>query len=264
MPRLLFVIIFVLNISFATAQMDDKFYYPSKELRSIEWTDYEELQFEVESDTIYALLLKPIEKPIATIFYFHGAGGNPTHYLPLTLILVKSGFQVVMPSFRGFGKSTGTPTHINIAADGQVLFDEFLKMKGIKETQKIFYGASMRTQIATHLAKNNQDKIDGLILEGAISSFGDIAVFYTPEYKYFLENNFITPYAAKEDIKEIDKIPKLIIHSVEDKDVPFEQGKVLYENAPEPKEFMKFQGEHLEALKIEKDGIIERIKNMIK
>jgi len=264
MTRLLFLLVCVLSVTFATAQMDDKFYYPSKELKPIEWTNYEEVQYKVDRDTIYALILKPYKKPTATIIYCHGAGGNVTHYIPLTKILVEHGFQVIMSSFRGYGKSTGIPTHVNIASDGQMLFDSLTKMDGVKETQIVLYGASMGSQIATHLAKNNQDKIEGLILEGALSSFGDIAAFYTPEYKYFLENNFVTPYSAKTDIKEIDKISKLIIHSEEDKDVPFTQGQTLFENAPEPKELLVFEGNHLEAIHIETDKVIDRIVNMLK
>lgn len=263
MSRLLFLLVCVLNVTFATAQMDDKFYYPSKELKSIEWTYYEEIEYEVESDTIYALILKPYKKPITTIIYCHGAGGNVTHYIPLTKVLVENGFQVIMPSFRGYGKSTGSPTHLNIASDGQMLFDSLTKMDGVKETQIVIYGASMGSQIATHLAKNNQDKIESLILEGALSSFADIAAFYAPEYKYFLENNFATPYSAKTDIEEIDRIPKLIIHSEEDKDVPFIQGRTLFEIAPEPKKFLVFEGNHLEAIQVETDKVIKRIMKMI-
>ena len=80
----------------------------------------------------------------------------------------------------------------------------------------------------------------------------------------FLENNFVTPYSAKTDIKEIDKISKLIIHSEEDKDVPFTQGQTLFENAPEPKELLVFEGNHLEAIHIETDKVIDRIVNMLK
>ena len=41
----------------------------------------------------------------------------------MTKPLVDAGYQVFMIDFRGYGKSTGTPTHINIASDAQVIFD---------------------------------------------------------------------------------------------------------------------------------------------
>lgn len=261
--KFLFLIIFATTNFFIYAQMDDKFYYPTKDLKPIEWTNYEELKFNVENDTITALILKPELKPKATIFYFHGAGGNLTSYVPLTQVLVKNNLQVIMIDFRGYGKSTGIPTHNNISHDGQKIFDMLLEKEEIKNTPIIIYGISIGTQIATLLAKNNQEKINGLILEGAMASFTDIAMFYTPEYKDYLEKNYISPYSAKEDIKEINKILKYVIHSKEDKDVPFLQGKMVFNNAPEPKEFLEFKGEHLYALKYEKHKILQKINEMI-
>lgn len=261
--KLLILILLTLNILAVNAQMNDKFYFPKKDLKPINWEKYEELKINVETDTISALILKPEKKPKATIFYFHGAGGNLTYYLPLTLILVKKGFQVVMVDFRGYGKSTGTPTHNNISKDGQRVFEILLEREGIKKTAIIIYGISIGTQIATLLAKNNQNKINGLVLEGAMSSFTDIAIFYTPQYKEFLENNYISPYSAKETIKTIYKIPKLFIHSKEDKEVPYSQGKIVFNNASEPKTFLEFKGEHLQALKYIKEPIIRKLNEMI-
>jgi dipeptidyl aminopeptidase/acylaminoacyl peptidase len=261
--KFLFLIIFATTNIFVNAQMDDKFYYPKKDLKPIEWSNYVELKFNVENDTITALILKPELKPKATIFYFHGAGGNLTYYIPLTQVLVKNNLQVVMIDFRGYGKSTGTPTHNNISQDGQKIFDRLLENEEIKYTPKIIYGISIGTQIATLLAKNNQEKINGLILEGSMSSFTDIAMFYTPQYKDYLEKNYISPYSAKEDIKNINKISKFVIHSKEDKDVPFSQGQIVFNNAPEPKEFLEFKGEHLYAMKYEKEKILQKINEMI-
>ncbi|MFV0304881.1 MAG: alpha/beta hydrolase [Moheibacter sp.] len=248
---------------FVNAQMDDKFYFPKKDLKPIQWKNYIELNFSIEADTVTTIILKPNNsQPKATIFYFHGSGGNLTYYIPITLKMVENNFQVVMIDFRGYGKSTGIPTHKNIAKDGQIVFENLLKRKDIQQTKKIIYGASIGTQIATLIAKNNQCEISGLILEGAMSSFGDIAGFYTPEYKEYLKKNYISPYAAKEDIKTLTQIPKLIIHSKKDKEVPYKQGKIIFENAPKPKTFLDFEGEHLQGMKFESKKILNKISKM--
>lgn len=261
--NILFLILSLTNLLSATAQMDEMFYFPSKTIQTIAWDDYKELLFPVEQDSISAIIFKPKENIKATILYFHGTSGNNSYYFPLIRPMLEKDYQVVMIDFRGYGKSTGTPTHNNIAADGQKILDILQKMEGIRDTKIILYGASIGSQIATHLAKNNQDKIDGLVLEGGMSSFGDIAAYYTPEYKEFLEDNYPSPYSAKEDIKLLNKIPKLIIHSKEDKDVPYHQGRLLFENAPEGKVFLEFSGEHLRAIKYEKARIFYEINRML-
>lgn len=261
--KLLILVLLVTKVLFVNAQMDDKFYFPSKVLQPIAWKNVEELKFPVENDTITALLLKPTQKAKATIFYFHGAGGNMTTYLPLLTSLLKDQFQIVMIDFRGYGKSTGKPLHKNIAEDGEKIFIHLSNRADLKATKKIIYGASIGTQIAAHLAKNHQDEISGLVLEGAMISFGHIAAVYAPKYKTYLENSFVSPYSAIEDIKLITKIPKLIIHSKDDKDVPYAQGVSLFEMAPQPKEFIEFSGEHLYGLQYEGAKIIASLNKMI-
>jgi pimeloyl-ACP methyl ester carboxylesterase len=68
------------------------------------------------------------------------------------------------------------------------MFDYLLLRKDISNTKIYVYGASLGSQIATHLAKDNLSKISGLILEGGMSSFTDIAIFFKPEYKELLRN----------------------------------------------------------------------------
>ncbi len=261
--KLLLLLLLVTKVLFVNAQMDDKFYFPSKVLQPIEWKIVENVKFPVENDTITAIILKPQQKAKATIFYFHGAGGNITTYAPLLTPLLKNNYQIIMVDFRGYGKSTGIPLHTNIAEDGEKIFNELKNREDIKGKKIIFYGASMGTQIATNLAKNHQDEISGLVLEGAMASFGHIAAVYAPQVKDYLLNSFITPYSAKDDITHINKIPKLIIHSKEDKDVPFEQGMILFDTAVEPKQFIEFSGKHLSALKYEPAQILESLNKMI-
>lgn len=262
--KLLLLIFLVTKVAFVNAQMDDKFYFPTKDILPNEWEKTTELNFNIENDTINTVLLKPEQNPKATIFLFHGAGGNLSNYYPIALKFVKANFQVIMVDFRGYGKSTGVPTHKNIAGDGTIIFDKYSQLEDVKTTPIIIYGLSIGTQIATYLAKENQELVKGLVLEGGMSSFGDIAAFYTPQYKDFLENSYVNPYASKEDIKDLYYMPKLIIHSTEDKEVPIEQAKVVFDNATEPKEFMEIKGKHMLGVQFEEPKIIGKINEMLK
>lgn len=259
----LLLLLLFLGISNVSAQMDDKFYFPRKEMQPIGWKHIENIQLHVKDDTLTALVMKPEKTAETTILFFHGTGGNISTYTHMTIPLVKAGYQVVMIDFRGYGKSTGIPTHKNIAEDGQLFFDLLLSKKEIGKTHILLYGASMGTQIATHLASKNQNRIKGLILDGTISSFSDIASFYAPEYKELIEKTYVSPYAAKEDIKMLKNIPKLFIHSKEDKEVPFEQGLKVYDAAPAPKLFFEYSGAHLEALKTNSEPVISEIGKLL-
>ena len=243
--------------------MDDKLYQPKKEMKTLEFKNIENISLPVESDTITAVVLKPESKSIKkTIIFFHGAGGNMSTYQYITKPLVENGFQVVMVDVRGYGKSTGKPTHLNVAEDGQKMFDYLLTRKDIQNTKIYLYGASLGSQVSTHLAKDNQAKISGLILDGGMSSFTDIAIRFKPEMKDIIEKYVTSPYSAKEDVKSLNGLPKLFIYSKGDSTVPFEHGQVIYNNAPEPKQFLEFSGEHIQAMVVDKDRILKAINSL--
>lgn len=255
------ILCFYLN---ASAQYDNQFYRPQKEWISCQLPPYEELYFYPEADTLHTILCKPQESPLATIFYIHGNFGNISYHSAVINTLVKAGFQVFMADFRGYGKSSGQPTHLNIAADGQLILDSLLKRPEVQNTRIILYGASIGTQLAVKLARKNQEKIDALVLEGGMSSFTDIALRNIPEEQREMARPFLLfPYSAKTDITYVDRIPKLIIHSPDDEAIPYSQGQEIFQNAPEPKFFLQCRGRHLEAIKIEPDTIIHAIQNLI-
>lgn len=258
---ILLALLFLLLSHTVTAQMDDKFYQPSKDMKALDFNNVENISLAVDKkDTITAILLKPNQTEITkTILFFHGANGNVTTYQYMTKPLVEKGFQVVMVDFRGYGKSTGKPKHLNVAEDGQKLLDYLLTRPDIKNTKIYMYGASLGSQIATHLAKDNPSKISGLIIDGGMSSFTDIAVRFSPENKEMIEKFIVSPYSAKEDIKAIKNMSKLLIYSKGDTTVPYEQGRLIFENALQPKQFLEYTGEHLQAMVIDQEPIIKAI-----
>lgn len=262
---ILTILICLSTILISKAQYDDKFYFPSKEWNEIENLEFKEYNFTIENDTLNTILFKATNSIKSTILFFHGAGGNISTYTSIIEPLVKANYQVFAIDFRGYGKSTGKPTHINIANDAQIIFNKIILNEEFKNLPIIIYGASMGTQISTKIAKDNQDKISGLILDGTISSFTDMALLSVPEEQKAIIAQYVTsPYSAKEDIKEIDNLPKLFIHSKQDKSVPFIQGKLVFDNALEPKTFWEYQGNHIDASIKETNEYIKRINNLIK
>lgn len=257
-------LIVVISAVTAQAQFDEKFYFPSKK-----WSDipadlsFEEVNLKADTCVLHALFFKPETTPRATVLFFHGAGGNISTYTFMTKPLVDAGFQVLMVDFRGYGKSTGKPTHLNIASDGQMLFDNLIKREDVKGKKLILFGASIGSQVAAKLAKDNAGKVDALVLEGPMSSFTDIAAAYAPEaQREMIRQYLVSPYSAREDVKRVN-IPTLVVHSKEDKEVPFAQGEQVFNNAAGKKDLWVYTGGHLEAMKIAPDEYIKRIESLI-
>lgn len=260
LPALASLLIF----SAAHAQMDDKFYFPSKTMQPIDSVEFEEVTLQTDTVQLNGIFLKPAKKPKATVLFFHGAGGNISKYLFMTKPMVAAGYQVFMIDLRGYGKSTGKPTHLNIAKDAQTVLDYLLTRKDVQKTKLLIYGASIGSQAAVNLTKNNQGKIAALVLDGPISSFTDIAADKSPEAQREMIRKYLpSPYSAKEDIKAIT-IPKLFIHSKEDQDVPYGEGELVYNNATGQKTFLTYEGKHLEAMKVTPTGVIKEMDKLVK
>lgn len=262
----IFIILGILYLPFCTfAQYDEQFYHPKKEWIDCELLPHEDIYFYPGQDTLHTIFCKPEGIPSATIFYLHGNFGNISYYAPYINTLVKAGYQLIMVDFRGYGRSSGRPTHQNIAADCQMVFDSLSYRNEVKNTKIILYGASIGTQPATKLAKDNQNKVNALILEGGMSSFAAIALQYIPAgQRETVKPYLIFPYSTGTDIPAITHMPKLIIHSTEDEIVPYAQGEEVFQAAQEPKIFLTCKGKHLKALSVEPDRILEQISNLIK
>jgi len=244
----LIIVVNLLTIYTCLAQFDDKFYFPSNEWHSIENLNFSEKIFHIDNDTLHTILFKSQTPTKATIIYYHGTGGNISLNTSIAKRLTTEGFQIFMIDFRGYGKSTGKPTHLNMAKDAQIIFNKMIVTNEFKNYPIIVYGASIGTQIATKITRDNEDKISALILDGAMSSFTDMALLSAPKEQHEMIASYVTsPYSAIEDIKNIESTPKLFIHSKGDKYVPFNQGVSVYSNASNPKTFWEYEGNHLES-----------------
>ena len=206
------------------------------------------------------LLKSKTEVPKISVFALHGNSGDLNSQYRRFVELTKYGFQIFLFDYPGFGYSEGKSTRENAVEDSFSVFDFFKNLDEIKNTPKVIYGQSIGGNFSIPVATRNQDDIEGLVLEGTFISFNAIA-------------NRKVPLLGGLVIKENDdnrlnlknfKKPVLIIHSKEDKLIPLELGKQLYENANEPKEFFEIDRPHISGISYYGKEISEKIDKMIK
>ncbi len=261
--KIIITVLIITVCQFANAQFEEKFYFPKKEWREAK-IPYSEDFISVEKDTIHTAFFQPKTTPKASVLFFHGAGGNISTYMYMIEPLVENGYQVYAVDFRGYGKSTGKSTHINIKSDVEIVYAKMKEHQEIKNTKLIVMGASLGCQIATHFTKNHQDEVDALILDGGFASFTDVAKLYAPkEAHVYIENALGKMYPSKEEIKEIEDMPKLIIHGKTDKSIPMSQSEIVFKNAQEPKAFFVSEKGHLEALRLETEKVFKEIDKLL-
>lgn len=170
---------------------------------------------------------------IATL-YLHGNAGNVSHRGSHIQEISAAGSPVLVIDYRGYGKSEGRPSEKGLYADADAGY-VFLRGKGYAPEQIIVHGESLGTAVAVDLA--SRERVGGLILEAPFTSASDVAHRILPFIGPMLVRSFNTR-------SKIDGVgaPLLVIHGTDDRIIPFEMGRKLYEIAPQPKQFWPVQG----------------------
>jgi len=107
----------------------------------------------------------------AVVVISHGAGEHSGRYERPALELAELGYPVYALDHRGHGRSAGSRALVdrldNAAADLDVLID--LARREHPDTPLFLLGHSLGATIALRYALGHQDKLDGLILSGALA-----------------------------------------------------------------------------------------------
>lgn len=237
-------------------------FHPMKE---IEYTPdelslaYQEISFKAPDGVSLSAWLVPSQNARYTILFAHGNAGNISHRIEKIKFFHDLGCSVFIFDYRGYGKSKGSPSEKGLYKDAQGAYNYLLSI-GIKPENIIGYGESLGGSAIIDLAVNN--KLAALITDSAISKAQDMAKIIYPFLPYWI---FSVRLDSATKIKSITT-PKLMIHSINDEIVPYRLGEKLYENAPQPKEFLKIHGGHnssfFESGPVLKTKIAEFIKKL--
>jgi hypothetical protein len=211
-------------------------------------------------DTLNGWWLQPDKQPIlGTILHLHGNGGCLASQFKAIAPLAEKGFQIFMFDYSGYGFSEGKANRKTVLENALSALDYVQSKTSVKDLKLIIYGQSLGGHLASVVASERQNDINGLVIEGAFSSHKDIANHMVPVLgKLFVKNG----YSAYKSIRAFHK-PLLVIHSTEDAVVPFNLGKKIFNNANEPKQFFEVRKCHICAPNYYPEEITAKIKAFI-
>jgi uncharacterized protein len=172
------------------------------------------------------------------LLYLHGARWNVRSSAARMRRLHNLGFAVLGVDYRGFGLSTDTlPSETLAYEDARATWD-WLANKYPRRARYLF-GHSLGAAIAVHVAAQVSDE-SGVILEGGFPSIPDVVT--ASRWGWLPVLPLITQrFAAGEQIAAIGS-PLLVVHGNEDRLIPPELGRALYDKAREPKRFELVEG----------------------
>lgn len=180
---------------------------------------------------------------VATVLYCHGNGGDLTDVKWIACELAGRAMNVLIFDYRGYGRSEGKLTNeYGLYADADAAYHYLTMERGVRTENLVIHGQSLGTTAAIDLASRRS--CGALIVQSGLTSASDmgrVALPWLPRWLHFLSANRF------ESLRKIasTKCPVFVMHGDQDEVIPVEQGKKLYEAAPEPKRLLILEaGDH--------------------
>lgn len=184
---------------------------------------FEEITLPVDGAEINALLFKA-DNPKGVILYFHGNAGNLQGWGEIAPEFTSRGYDILIPDYRGFGKSTGKLKHEDMLHGDAAHVYNYLKERYL-ENQIILFGRSIGTGMAVYLAKSVKPRL--LILETPFFSLLDTAKYHHP----YMPQKLLTAilkYPLRTDLWISDvSCPVYLFHGTKDDIVPYSSSERL-------------------------------------
>jgi len=176
------------------------------------------------------------QRPLGRILYFHGNGGNLSLWAPVLAEIARHGYSVLAFDYRGYGRSTGHPTETGLYRDVDAVLERF--WSGTDSSRPVIYwGRSLGVAMAAYAATVRAP--DGLILE---SGFPDVRSLLGDSLLMSGLSRFSGYRFPAATFMQRVSAPALVMHGDDDRVIPYEQGRLLFERIRGRKSFVTIRG----------------------
>src|SRR5215216_5327065 len=138
--------------------------------------EYEAVSIRTADEETIAAWWMPHEAARADVVYFHGNGGNLSMWLPILAGVQASGLNVLAFDYRGYGRSTGSPTEQGLYRDADAVLRELTRLRqedgDASRRPLIYWGRSLGGPVAAYATTVRRP--DGLILESTFPDKGAV------------------------------------------------------------------------------------------
>ncbi len=232
------------SIGIALFYLQEKFlFHPSPLPLAHEWKfemPFEELNIAYsKNENLNIIRFLPKNLPArGAVIYFHGNMNNVGNYAGFAKIFTDRGYELWMPDYPGFGKTTGKLSE-------RKLYDQALQVYKLvngkfSPDSIIIYGKSLGTGIASYLASVEPSGM--LILETPYFSIPDLFAAFAPVYPVERMSTFKIPLGQY--LSEC-KIPIIIFHGTKDEVIPYRSASKLKPYLKKGDEFITIEnGRH--------------------
>ena len=169
------------------------------------------------------------------LLIFCGNGGNLTHRAPLLARMRRElGASLFIFDYQGYGRSSGVPSEAATYADARAALAYLRGRPEVDPRGIAYYGESLGSAVAVDLAADEPPL--ALVLNAPFTSIPDMA---REHYRLLgpLLSLVRTRYDTAARVGNV-QVPLLVVHGADDRVVPPEQGRRVFDAANEPKRLL--------------------------
>ena len=187
---------------------------------------------------LHGLWMPAAHADAPVLLYLHGARWDVRGSAYRMRRMQELGFAVLGIDYRGFGQSTAElPSEAMAYEDARAAWDWLARRQ--PQARRFVFGHSLGGAIAVQLA-SQVDDLAGLMVEGGFTSIADVVRSF--KWGWLPVAPLITQrFEAAQTIRRA-RAPVLVVHGSDDRLIPPELGRALFDQAPEPKRFVLVDG----------------------
>lgn len=197
--------------------------------------------------------------PAFTVLVLNGNAGNRAYRAPLAAALRRQGLQVLLFDYRGYGGNEGKPTEVGLRADARAARSYLLEREDVDASRLIYFGESLGTALAIALAAEHPPA--GVILRSPFASLVEVGQIHYPflPVRLLLKDRF----AAIDDMQRVH-CPLLVLAGDQDRIIPLDQSRQVYEAAPSAKQLVILAGaDHNDIELLAGDEVLAAIRRFL-
>lgn len=185
-------------------------------------------QIEVSTDIHIGAQFHIAEAHSTNILFFHGNGEIVADYDDIAPIYLQKGINFLAVDYRGYGRSTGTPSISNMLSDCHTIFNYVQNWLESNQFSGplVVMGRSLGSASALEIAHTYPSRIAALIIESGFAYTGPLLQLLGVDINRI-------GFSETRGFNHLEKIalftgPTLILHAQHDHIIPFSDGQALF------------------------------------
>lgn len=222
--------------------------------------DFQEVEITSKDGTqLHGWWIESKQQPVlGTVVFSHGTAGSIGHHLGFILWMAKSGYDILIYDYRGYGKSQGKTDRVGMIQDVSAALEFADTHRKIRNQPVISYGHSLGgAKSVAAIAEAKSPNLRAVVTDATFASYREMAAVLGGRLAAGIVSDELSPV---DQIAKISPLPLLIIHGKKDPVVPFAQGQKLFNAAAKPKTMFEVQeGHHGDSLVRDKGAYRKRM-----